>query len=614
MLSNLSQDLKEIAVKALNGKRLSLEEGLALYDRMPTSALGWLADLINEQMNEGVVFFNVNRHINPTNVCVKSCKFCAFSRKPGEEGAYEYSMDEIISRAHKAAEQGATEVHIVGGLHPRWNFNYYLKMLEAIKLAEPHLHIKAFTAVEIDWLAAKARMPISETLMALKNSGLGSMPGGGAEIFHPEIREKICDTKTDADRWLMIHNEAHKIGLKTNATMLYGHIENSFHRIDHMDRLRKQQDLSQGFQVFIPLAFQPFENEMGIDTYTNSELDLRTISIARIYLDNFQHIKAYWIMLGQDTAQTALQFGANDLDGTVAEEKISRMAGGQSGMVMNRSEIRNLIYRAGRLPVERNTVYDPVDKETWEQRRQLKHIAPKIFDFKKETLSFTDTVAITHFLKSSTLPEVLSLNLESKTKNELVVPRSDRNWIKETVREREEEMSVGDVWRSTSAEGTSIGNVARDLYKNGTRTLAGKSEKTELDLTTSEWLEIHRTFHEVGIRTAAKLELSAPIMSKGEPFWETFVTRLEGVRLLQAETQGFLQIWLDCAPDSFLTPIDFCKAAAITRYLLPTLQLKASFWDLHPLAPRKNTSREVFNDPALKLVPVLNLSGTEVFI
>ncbi len=361
--------LSDIQSRIENGQRLSDSDALFLFEQTDLIELGQLANKFNQTKNSRSVYYNVNRHINPTNICVKSCKFCAFSRKPGDEGAYEYSLDEILAKARDVASQGATEVHIVGGLHPRWNFQSYLQMLSAIKDQFPQLHIKAFTAVEIDWLAAKARLSVAEALTQLKNAGLGSMPGGGAEIFHPEIRTQICDTKTDAERWLDIHRTAHKAGLKTNCTMLYGHIENYSHRVDHMRRLRELQDETGGFNVFIPLAFQPHDNEMGIKRYTLGVDDLRTIAVSRLFLDNFNHIKSYWIMLGPDIAQMALNFGANDLDGTVTEEKISRMAGGRSGMVLTKSQIHNMIRKANRTPVERDTLYNQIWHDDEDLRR-----------------------------------------------------------------------------------------------------------------------------------------------------------------------------------------------------------------------------------------------------
>lgn len=352
--------IDRVAAKLAAGERLSEADALALFESPDLIEIGKLADSVNRAKNHDVVFFNVNRHINPTNICALSCKFCAYSRKPGEEGAYAYSIDEMVQKAGEAVAQGATEVHMVGGLHPRWKYDHYRDMIKAVKDAFPQVHIKAFTAVELDWLARKARKSVREILLELREVGLGSLPGGGAEIFHPEIRDAICDTKVSADQWIDTHKTAHALGMHSNATMLYGHIERYHHRVDHMRRLRQAQDETHGFNAFIPLSFQPFQNEMGIDKYTFGYDDLKTLAIARLYLDNFRHIKAYWIMLGQDVAQLALSFGANDLDGTIIEEKISRMAGGRAGMAMDRPFIENLIAKAHRQPCERDTLYQAI--------------------------------------------------------------------------------------------------------------------------------------------------------------------------------------------------------------------------------------------------------------
>ena len=353
---------EDIARKVNLGDRITEADALYLFeDFHDLSALGQLAESCNFKINQDIVYYNINRHINPTNICALSCKFCAYSRKINEPGAYAYSIETMVEKAGEAVRQGATEVHMVGGLHPRWTFSYYLDMIRAVKEAFPQIHIKAFTAVELDWLARKSRQGIPQVLETLKNAGLGSLPGGGAEIFDPEVRDLICDTKVSAEQWLDTHRTAHRMGLHSNATMLYGHIEKPHHRVDHMARLRALQDETHGFNAFIPLAFQPFQNEMGINRYTLGIDDLKTLAIARIFLDNFRHIKAYWIMLGQDIAQVGLNFGANDLDGTVIEEKISRMAGGRSGMALSRSLIKQIIQRAGRIPVERDTLYQPLE-------------------------------------------------------------------------------------------------------------------------------------------------------------------------------------------------------------------------------------------------------------
>jgi aminodeoxyfutalosine synthase len=359
-----------VAEKIEKGERLSDEDALALFESPDLMAIGELADQVNRKKNSDQVFFNINRHINPTNICVLSCKFCAYSRKPGDEGAYAYSIDEMVKKAGEAVEQGATEVHMVGGLHPRWKFSYYLDMLKAIKAAYPELHIKAFTVVELNWMAQKERTTIGDILERLREAGLGSLPGGGAEIFHPEIRDQICENKVTAEMWLDTHKTAHGMGMQSNCTMLYGHIESFEHRVDHLRRVRETQDETKGFNAFIPLSFQPEHNEMGITRYTFGYDDLKTIAIARLYLDNFQHIKAYWVMLGQEIAQLALNFGANDLDGTVIEEKISRMAGGRAGMIMNRPQIESLIKKTGSIPVERDTLYQVIGTPPALENRQ----------------------------------------------------------------------------------------------------------------------------------------------------------------------------------------------------------------------------------------------------
>lgn len=346
--------------KALAGDRLDFEDGVNLFSAPDLVELGAVANEVNLKKNGRDVFFNVNRHINPTNICAMSCSFCAFSRKPGEPGAYVYSDEEIVAKAKEAAASGATEVHMVGGLHPRWNLKNYTHVIHLVKETAPHLHVKAFTAVELDWLARRERKSVDEVIAALRDAGLGSFPGGGAEIFVPYIRELICDTKLDGDGWIDIHRTAHSMGLKSNCTMLYGHIEDVEARVDHMLRLRTLQDETHGFNVFIPLAFQPDNNELGINHHTYGVDDLKTIAIARLMLDNFRNIKSYWIMTGEMMAQTALHFGANDVDGTVMEEKIANMAGSQSGMRFEIQKILRMIRLADRIPVERSTTYEAI--------------------------------------------------------------------------------------------------------------------------------------------------------------------------------------------------------------------------------------------------------------
>ncbi|MDA8428897.1 MAG: aminofutalosine synthase MqnE, partial [Geobacteraceae bacterium] len=352
--------LASITEKVRAGERISDDEALFLFRSNDLLAIGELAGHANEAKNGGRVFFNVNRHINHTNICVNRCTFCAFSRTADEPGAYLLDLEEIGNRATEALHQGATEIHIVGGLHPDLPFEFYLEMLKTIKAVSPTLHIKAFTAVEIDYLSRISALPIAETLVQLKGAGLGSLPGGGAEIFNEKVRAELCPEKISGERWLAIMEEVHRARLKSNATMLYGHMESLEDRIDHMRRLRELQDGTGGFQVFIPLAFQP-ENtplKLGKKSGTSGVDDLKTLAVARVYLDNFANIKAYWVMLGEKIAQVSLAFGVNDLDGTVVEEKIGHDAGATSPQTMSRDDIVALIRKAGKMPVERDTLYN----------------------------------------------------------------------------------------------------------------------------------------------------------------------------------------------------------------------------------------------------------------
>jgi aminodeoxyfutalosine synthase len=352
--------LATITDKVRDGQRINDEEALFLFRSRDLLAIGALAASVNEKKNGKRVFFNVNRHVNYTNICVNRCKFCAFSRTADEPGAYTYNLQEIRNRAVEAASQGATEIHIVGGLHPDLPFSFYLEMLATVKAVSTGLHVKAFTAVEIDYLARLAGLSVAETLARLKEAGLGSLPGGGAEILAAEVRKKLCPEKISGERWLEIMEEVHRAGLKSNATMLYGHLESHADRVDHMRRLRELQDKTGGFQVFIPLAFQPENTPLKLERKggTGGVDDLMTLSVARIYLDNFANIKAYWVMLGEKIAQVSLAFGVNDLDGTVVEEKIGHDAGAETPQAVSREEIAGLIRKAGRIPVERDTLYN----------------------------------------------------------------------------------------------------------------------------------------------------------------------------------------------------------------------------------------------------------------
>jgi aminodeoxyfutalosine synthase len=358
-LTGMQITLATISCNIKEGRRMTDAEALYLFESNDLLGIGELAALVNKRKNGKRVFFNINRHINYSNICVKRCEFCAFSRKAGEEGAYALELGEIGRRAAEAALQGATELHIVGGLHPELPFDYYLEMLRVVKSVSASLHIKAFTAVEINHLAELSGLSIRAVLEELVSAGLGSLPGGGAEIFAGRVRSRLCPDKISGERWLEVMETAHKLGLKSNATMLYGHLEDYADRVDHLRRLRDLQDRTSGFQAFVPLAFQPENTRLPMArlTGTTGVDDLKTLAIARLYLDNFDNIKAYWVMLGEKTAQVALAFGANDLDGTVIEEKIGHDAGADSPQSLSLEKIVRLIRKAGKIPVERDTLY-----------------------------------------------------------------------------------------------------------------------------------------------------------------------------------------------------------------------------------------------------------------
>ncbi|MGD0839699.1 MAG: aminofutalosine synthase MqnE [Candidatus Acidiferrales bacterium] len=354
--------LKPIADKALAGERLSLDDGIALDRTSDLLALGWLANRVREQRHGNICYYNVNRHINPTNVCVAHCRLCAFGRSPEAPGAYTFALEEIWQRAETGMREGATEFHMVGGLHPDLPFEYFLDMLRGLKQRCPGVHLKAFTMVEVGYFARISKLSIRDTLLALKDAGVDSLPGGGAEIFHPRVRKVICDHKVSGQQWLSIARTAHQIGLRSNATMLYGHIENEEERVDHMLQLRALQDETHGFVAFIPLAFHPENTALAHLPKPTAFADLKSIAVSRLLLDNFDHIKAYWIMMTPKVAQIALSFGADDLDGTVVEEKIYHDAGATTEQFTSRAELERLIRAAGRTPVERDTLYRPVDR------------------------------------------------------------------------------------------------------------------------------------------------------------------------------------------------------------------------------------------------------------
>ncbi|HEX9779030.1 MAG TPA: aminofutalosine synthase MqnE [Geopsychrobacteraceae bacterium] len=350
--------LTNIRGKIETGSRISDAEALALFETDDLLGIGELAALANRNRNGDKVFFNVNRHINYTNICVNRCAFCAFSREQGETGGYTLTLQEIRQRAREAADAGATEIHMVGGLHPELPFAFYLEMLEAIKQDRPRLHIKAFTAVEIDYFSEVAELSIERVVERLKQAGLDSLPGGGAEILGQQVRDQLCAEKISGERWLEVTELVHNAGLRSNATMLFGHVEQAADRVDHLRRLRELQDRTGGFQTFIPLAFQPDNTRISKACGVGGVDVLKTLAISRIYLDNFRHVKAYWVMLGLKIAQVALAFGVNDLDGTVIEEQIGHDAGADSPQALSKERLIEMIRKAGRIPVERDTLYN----------------------------------------------------------------------------------------------------------------------------------------------------------------------------------------------------------------------------------------------------------------
>jgi len=355
------EGLGPIREKVLAGTRLTDDDALQLFASKDLAALGALANHVRERRHGDLAYYNRNVHLNPTNVCVASCKFCSFARKEGETASPGYTMtlDEAVEKVLSRRPLGITEVHMVAGLHPTLEWEYYPELLRRIHAAWPELTIKAFTAIEIHFWAEKYGKSYEQVLRELRDAGLVTMPGGGAEIFAPRVRRKICDDKANADQWIEIHRTAHRLGIKTNSTMLYGHIERIDERVDHMRRLRDLQSQTGGFQVFIPLAFHPEHNMIGKAYEKPTGIDtLRTLAVSRLYLDNFDHIKAYWVSAGERLAQTSLAFGVDDLDGTVLDEKIFKMAGSTVPSALSETRFHALIRAAGRVPAERDSLYN----------------------------------------------------------------------------------------------------------------------------------------------------------------------------------------------------------------------------------------------------------------
>jgi len=361
--SESDKSLQQIGEKVFNKERLNEEDGVMLFERASLPYVGALANFVRERLHGDKTYFNRNFHIEPTNVCVFSCAFCAYSRLyANREEGWELSAEQILQIIKKYDGKPVTEVHIVGGVHPKLNMQFFIDVMKQIKAHRPDLHIKGYTAVELDYMFRKAKVSAEEGLKILQEAGLNSLPGGGAEIFHPEIREQICADKVNADGWLQIHEAAHKLGMHSNATMLYGHIEKYWHRVDHMERLRKLQDKTHGFNTFIPLKFRNKDNDMSHVKESTVIEDMKLYGVARLYMDNFPHLKAYWPMLGRQSAQLTLSFGVNDLDGTIDDStKIYSMAGSEEQHPsLTTSQLVSLIKQAKREPVERDTLYNVI--------------------------------------------------------------------------------------------------------------------------------------------------------------------------------------------------------------------------------------------------------------
>lgn len=357
------KELQRIANKIMNQERILFDEGVTLFEKGSLSWLGTLANFVREQKHGDKTYFNKNFHIEPTNVCVFSCKFCSYSKLyANREEGWELSIEQMMHIVKSYDGKPVTEVHIVGGVHPKMNLNFFIELLQAIKAHRPELHIKGFTPVELDYMFKKAKVTTEEGMKLAHAAGLDSLPGGGAEIFHPEIRQQICEDKVDGDGWLHIHKVAHQLGMHSNATLLYGHIEKYWHRIDHMERLRQLQDETGGFNTFIPLKFRNQDNEMSHIAESTTIEDMRMYAVSRLYMDNFAHIKAYWPMLGRQNAQLTLSFGVNDIDGTIDDStKIYAMAGSEEQTpTMSTADLVRLIKQVKREPIERGTLYNEI--------------------------------------------------------------------------------------------------------------------------------------------------------------------------------------------------------------------------------------------------------------
>ncbi len=362
LVRHASAGVRKASDKVLSGQRLDQNDALLLYEEAELGLLGILANHLREKFNKDYTYFNRNFHFEPTNICIYNCKFCSYKRKINEPGSWEYTYEDLMDRLKLYDGKALTEIHIVGGVHPKRDLHYYGKMLQLVKDHRPDIHIKAFTAIELDFMIRKAGMSVKEGLLALKECGLDSIPGGGAEIFNEDIRKQVCDDKSSSELWLNIHRTAHELGIPSNATILYGHIESYADRVDHMNRLRELQDDTNGFNVYIPLKFKKENNQLSEIGEVSTIEDLKNFAISRIFLDNFPHIKAYWPMIGKEVTQLSLSFGVDDIDGTIDDStKIYSMAGSEDQTPkLSTDELVTLIKEARRIPVERDTLYNKI--------------------------------------------------------------------------------------------------------------------------------------------------------------------------------------------------------------------------------------------------------------
>jgi len=355
--------LDRIAAKVFADERISIDDALELYRCRDLHALGLLADHVREKKNGNTATYVFNLYLNYSNVCILSCQFCSFAKKPKQEGAFEYDIDELVRQSREAFERGITEVHMVGGLHPKLPFEFYIETVRRLKQECPGLKVKAFTAIEIRHLAERiAKKPLLETMQILREAGLDSLTGGGAEIFDPVVRDQVCRGKETAEEWLEVHRLWHGLGMRSTCTMLYGHVETLEHRVDHLNRLRALQDETGGFTAFIPFAFEPENNKLSRLGRVSAFEDLRNLAVARIFLDNFEHITAYWVSLTLPIAQIALSYGVDDLHGTIMQEKIFHMAGSTTPQEQTVQALERVIREAGRIPVQRNTFYEKIGR------------------------------------------------------------------------------------------------------------------------------------------------------------------------------------------------------------------------------------------------------------